>query len=98
VQTKIARNPIKAGPRDGLKKFSILRLVADVDVYARRMDVNSGTAVIVVGVVTVLDRGRVGTFDASGDAFSAIADLLARAFGICGLGQHEPQRGRNHAE
>jgi hypothetical protein len=43
------------------------------------------------------NRFAIGIVHAARDANAVIADLLANTFGIGGLGQHEPQRRRGHA-
>src|SRR5580692_7705303 len=44
------------------------------------------------------DRFAIGIVHAARDAGAVIADLLAKTFGIGGLGQHEPQRRSGHAK
>jgi hypothetical protein len=67
--------------------------MADVDGRAWAFDVDPRP----VPLVLMHDHSGIRMLDASGNTGSMVANLPANTFGMSGIGQPEPQRGRRSA-
>jgi hypothetical protein len=78
------------------------RLTADLNANAWRSKFHTRSALVVaqpVGFAVLIadDHALIGLIHASRNACPTVADLAANALGVRGLGKHEPQCRRGHA-